>query len=633
MQFQQLKNNWFLKTGLFLCLWCFIGNSAIAQQKSHHKLTAQQYQNKVTTYHKQGYRLVHVDGYNVGSKVFYAARWAKGGAAIAAKHGMSGAEYGKKFLEYKKKGYRLAVIDGVGVGNKAVYAAIWKKQKGVSMATHHGMSYGDYGKKFVAYKKKGYRLTWIEGFGVGNKAFYNAIWEKKTGGNIATFHKMTSADYQKKVNDYAKKGFRLTLVNAYNIGAVDYYAAIWEKRTSRRTLSARHHLSVLGYQNEFDNHNYSGFKLKHVTGYARNGKLQYAGIWESTNAWSSSDRNNIDQRMRTFMKDNKIPGASIAIIKNEKLLFAKGYGVLDKSTRVPVGPKSLFRIASSSKPITSAAIMKLRDKKPNLLKKKVLGKGSILGTGYSTSTLSAKEKAITVQHLLEHTAGGNQWNNKGDGDFSDPMMMKDDASKKKLISWVLDSKNPETMPGKKWDYSNFGYCLLGEVIKKVSGSSSYEQYVRQNVLKPCGITTMRIASNKKKDKVYNEATYHHDNAYENNTNRMDAHGGWIASSIDLAKFLVRVDGRGGKKDIISKGSYIEMLKPCSVESGYAKGWFRSSTSQWHGGYLWGTGALIYNRPNGESWVILYNSSWIGSTDKVMKDMMKSVKTWPSHDLF
>ena len=617
-----------------IAILTFFGQVVFAQVASHHLLTPQQYQKKYDDYKKKGYRLTHVDGFNVGHKIYYAASWAKSkGPQIAARHGMTASQYQAKYDEFKKKGYRLALIDGVKNGTKASYTAIWKKQAGLPMKTHHGMTDEVYGKKYVEYKKKGFRLIWIEGFSVNQKPYFNAIWEKKSGPNLATFHKMTSNEYQAKVNDYSRKGYQLRLVNAYNVGHTDYYAAIWEKKPARRGLSARHRLGKLGYQNEFENHKYSGYRLKHVSGYSIKGKAKFAAIWVTTNAWSKNDRVTIDKKMRAFMQKHNIPGASIALIKNEKLMFAKGYGVLDKSTGTPVGPNSLFRIASVSKPITATAIMKLRDKHPNLLDEKVFGRGNILGSKYHTLPLHQKEKAITVQHLLEHSAGGKQWDNKNDDGHKDPMMQRPLLNQKDLIKWVLNTRNPEKMPDKKYAYSNFGYCVLGKVIEEKWGKGTYAQYVKKHILKPAGITNMQLARNKKKDKLYNEATYHHSEAYVRNIRRMAAHGGWVASAIDLAKFLVRVDGRSGKKDVVSKYGYLKMISPTKVNNNYGKGWGRSNKSSWHSGYLWGTGAMIYNRPNGHSWVILYNASWERDTDAMMKDITNSIKTWPTHDLF
>ena len=192
---------------------------------------------------------------------------------------------------------------------------------------------------------------------------------------------MSSASYQQKVNTYLAQGYRIKMVSGYNIGNTDYYAAIWEKKGGA-AWSARHRMSSLGYQNEFDNHRFSGYKLIQVSGYARNGKAQFAAVWESTGVWKSADRKHIDNTVAAFMQKHQVPGVSIALIKDERLVFAKGYGKMNKNTGTAVGPTSLFRVASVSKPITSVAMMKLRESNPSLLNKKVFGNGALLGNNY-----------------------------------------------------------------------------------------------------------------------------------------------------------------------------------------------------------------------------------------------------------
>ena len=64
----------------------------------------------------------------------------------------------------------------------------------------------------------------------------------------------------------------------------------------------------------------------------------------------------------------------------------------------------------------------------------------------------------------------------------------------KLITWTLENLPLTYAPGQHWAYSNFGYCVLGRVIEKVSGQP-YKDYVQQAVLTPCGVTDMQIAGN------------------------------------------------------------------------------------------------------------------------------------------
>ncbi len=614
------------------CLFLALCTSLSAQQwASHHNMSSDAYQKKFNEYKGKGYRLSFVDGYTVKGKAYYAAIWEKkSGPAYATHHGMSGSDYQKKFNAYKKQGYRLKLVDGGG-SKSAFYTAIWEKAKGPAYATHHGMSGSDYQNKFNNYKKQGYRLSWISGYAVGGKAYYAAIWEKKSGPAYATHHGMSSSDYQSKYNSYSRQGYRLKQVSACNIGNTDYYAAIWEKKGGS-SLSARHRMNGLGYQNEFNNHRFTGYKLKQVSGYARNGKSNFAAIWESTGAWKTADLRHIRRTINSFMKKYNVTGTSVALIKDERLVYARGFGVMDKNTGVAVGPTSLFRVASVSKPITGVAMMKLRESHKGLLGQKVFGSGGILGTTYGSKAYGNWEKQITVKHLMEHTAGGNQWNNDSDGNAGAPMFQQLSYNHSELIGWVLDNRNPEKSPGSKYDYSNFGYCVAGRVIEKKSGMS-YENYVRQKVFKPSGIKRLYVAKDKASEKRYNEVTYYGSNPYGMKVKRMDAHGGWLGSAVDLAKFMVRVDGKPKKKDIISKASYDKMMETSSANSGYAKGWTKTGSNYWHNGSFDGGGAIIVQAGNGLSWVFLMNKRWEGAADGMMWDIVNGISTWPSHDLF
>jgi CubicO group peptidase (beta-lactamase class C family) len=101
-------------------------------------------------------------------------------------------------------------------------------------------------------------------------------------------------------------------------------------------------------------------------------------------------------------------------------------------------------------------------------------------------------------------------------------------------------------------HSNFGYCVLGRVIEKLTGRT-YEAAVRERVLRPCGISSMRISGNTLAERAGREVVYYDqdgEDPYRMNVRRMDSHGGWLATPTDLVRFLVRVDGFPTKPDIL-----------------------------------------------------------------------------------
>jgi len=220
--------------------------------------------------------------------------------------------------------------------------------------------------------------------------------------------------------------------------------------------------------------------------------------------WQSQDLNHINSVVTAFMIKHNVVGSSLAIAKNGKLVYAKGFGVMDKNTNEPVQATSVFRIASISKPITSAAIMVMLEKNPTLLTSKVFGQNAILGTEYGTQPYSDNVKQITVEQLLTHTAGGKAWSNDGNDPMFNTQHIADDHAK--LIGWVLDSRSI-VQPGTEYAYSNFGYTVLGRVIEKLSGQS-YESYVKEKILKPIGATGMEIGSGKQSERSLYEVTYY-----------------------------------------------------------------------------------------------------------------------------
>lgn len=311
----------------------------------------------------------------------------------------------------------------------------------------------------------------------------------------------------------------------------------------------------------------------------------------------------VDKAVTDFMAKYTIPGVSIAVTKNEKLVYVKSYGKMSNTDNTPVKNNNLFRIASVSKPVTAVGIMKLLEANKLTLDSKVFGAGSILGTDYPSAKLGDVSD-ITVRHLLHHTTGA--WPNNG----TDPMFKQPAYSHSQLISWTLDNYNATADRG-VYKYSNFGYCVLGRIIEKLSGKS-YEQFIKDEVLTPSGITTMRMGGNTVADRKPNEVLYtgqNGENPYIYDFPRMDSHGGWIATATDLARFMTKVDGFGNKPDILKAATITTMTTRSVPSSNYASGWgVNDAKHWWHTGSLPGTATEIIRANNGFSWVILCNSN-------------------------
>ena len=344
------------------------------------------------------------------------------------------------------------------------------------------------------------------------------------------------------------------------------------------------------------------------------------GTTNPTQSPTQKDVLAVDNAVKTFMSTWSVPGMSIAVIHNDKLIYVKSYGKMSATDTTSIKKTSLFRLASVSKQITSVAIMKLLQDGKLTLDSKVFGTGGILGNDYS-GTYLGQLYDITIDQLLHHTTGN--WPNDG----FDPMFQHISYSQPQLINWTFNNYVDRNSRGQYY-YSNFGYCILGRVIEKLSGKS-YEQYCKDVVLSPSGISDMVIGGNTLADRKPGEVIYNgqsSEDPYDMNVTRMDSHGGWLATATDLARFLAHVDGFSGVADILNPATITTMTTPSSGNANYACGWgVNNQNNWWHNGSLPGTLTEIIRANNGFCWVMLCNTR---SLDNQMDADLDNL-LWPS----
>ena len=144
-------------------------------------MSSADYQHAFDGYVQQGYTLAWVSGYSQGGQAFYAAIWQKltGAPAWQAKHGMTGAEYQQYFNQVTAAGYTLSLVCGYGVGNQAYYAAIFRKiPNPPAWISHNGMTSDQYQQTFNQLVGQGYSLKLVSGYTVAGQNQFAAIWTK-----------------------------------------------------------------------------------------------------------------------------------------------------------------------------------------------------------------------------------------------------------------------------------------------------------------------------------------------------------------------------------------------------------------------------------------------------------------------
>ena len=339
----------------------------------------------------------------------------------------------------------------------------------------------------------------------------------------------------------------------------------------------------------------------------------------------------LDKRIRNYMRKWQFKGASLAITRNDSLLYAKGYGWADEEMGTRMQPGHILRMASVSKLVTAVGIMVLQDKGQLNIKDTVFGPSGILKDTLFTSLIKDRNYSkITVEHLLRHQSGFYRDPVFSSRDVKHQLRLDKAPEKEDYYRLVL-SHRLKFMPGTWQDYSNFGYILLSEIIETVSGMP-YEEFMKKEVLAPAGCYDMHIAGNYYDDKRPNEVRYYThegDGKYieeftdsgvmvercygGNNIPLLSGAGAWCGSPVEIARLVASIDGHPAVPDIISEESFRLMTEYFDTETfslGWndtnpAKGWSRSGT-------LSGTCALVRHYPDGECWTLITNTStWKG----------------------
>lgn len=335
----------------------------------------------------------------------------------------------------------------------------------------------------------------------------------------------------------------------------------------------------------------------------------------------------LDRKVRAYMRKWAFKGASLAITRNDSLLYAKGYGWADEELGIEMQPSHIMRMASVSKLITAAGIMVLQDRECLSIKDTVFGPSGLLRDAPFTSVIKDRNYyKITVEHLLRHQGGFYRDPLFSSLDVMHQLNLDCPPCKEDFFEMVL-SKKLRFMPGSWQKYSNFGYLLLSEIIEQVSGMP-YEEFIKKEVLAPAGCFDMHIGGNYYCDKRENEVRYY---AHEgegkiiedysgsgemvercyggNNVRLLSGAGAWCASPAEIARFVAAIDGRPEVPDIISEESFLQMIEYFDKET-FSLGWNDTAPEKgWsRTGTLSGTCALVRQYPDGECWVMITNTS-------------------------
>jgi CubicO group peptidase (beta-lactamase class C family) len=237
----------------------------------------------------------------------------------------------------------------------------------------------------------------------------------------------------------------------------------------------------------------------------------------------------IDRLFQAFAERNRVPGIAYGVLVDGAVAHVGAWGVRDVASRAPVDPDTVFRIASMTKSFTALCILKLRDSGRLSLDDPAERYVPELRTLKYPTTDSPR---LTIRHLLTHASGFPEDNPWGDQQLA---ASEDDFTK--MIAGGIPFSNP---PGVAYEYSNYGFALLGRIVSRASGMP-YARYLREQILEPLGLTSTalepaavaasrRAAGYRWEDETWKEEPPLPDGAF-------GAMGGMLTSTRDLAKYV------------------------------------------------------------------------------------------------
>ena len=314
----------------------------------------------------------------------------------------------------------------------------------------------------------------------------------------------------------------------------------------------------------------------------------------------------IDSAINALMTRTHTPGASVAVAKGNAIIWSKGYGKADLENDTPAKPNTIYRLASTSKPITAVAIMQLVEQGLIDLDAPI--------QKYIPS-FPQKKYPITTRQLLGHLSGVRHY--IGEDEFN--MLPY-----KSLTEGLEVFKNDTLMhkPEVQMTYTTYGYVILGVIIESASGMS-FMDYLKENIFKRAGMT--QTFADEPMEIIHHRARFYdlvdgklYNARYINSSYRWPG-GGLLSTVEDLSRFSMALQ----HGQLVKPATLQQMTTSLKTTDGkvtnYGFGWILGLSQNpkviWHGGIQPGaTTALAFLPEKNLSVVVLTNIGTMGGVE-------------------
>ncbi|MEZ5967029.1 MAG: serine hydrolase [Planctomycetota bacterium] len=654
----------------FLAPWCALAISSMAavsgQIAAYHDQTLAQQQSQYLSLKHQGYRPITLAMYDSPSAPRFAAVWVRrSGPDFVGFHAVTSSGYQSLFDAWTAQGYVPSLLSAVGSGSSIRLSGIFV-QSTSSLWAVHDVTQSRFDQVCSDAQSQGFILTSATVYGTSSSPLFAGVWLPNVGNVQWGYgHSADGTEFQAHFAAWGQQWMRPTHVTLSSYGR---YLSIWHDTQLQGGWVAAHGMTSSGYQSTFDTQwtagNYpicvqaggSGTAARFAAIFAPN-ETVVARTFTATGT-AVAGLSAFDDYVRNLMQAANVRGGSLAVIKDGRLMLARGYTWAEPGYPT-TQPTSLFRIASSSKALTSLGVHRAMENSQGLINDST----RMLGVLPPITPLDARTGNITLLHLLTHRGG---WDTNMLG--FDPVFRDLDVAsyhghsvpvnKYEIYRYMTLSQGLQFTPDSRGAYSNYGFMMAGRALEALNGGLAYEAVIRRDVFAPLGVVRAKVGDSRPLDS--NEVRYHLRYPYLDrsvvvgtrpwiapqygawNQANLDANGGWVLATCDYAKVLAALSL--GDRCPILGGAYIDrMWTPHPAGSTTLRGWFttnvvsngRTRVLRHHNGGLPGTAAHCVLRDDGFGFCLFLNQDrGLGDAEAIaLSHIADQVAQWPNHDLF
>jgi CubicO group peptidase (beta-lactamase class C family) len=553
----------------------------------------------------QGYLVTDLDPGVVGGTYQVAAVFRKNpdGRGWESRRDLTADQFHAKWDELKDRGFRLIDQESYRVDGQQRYAGVWiENREHLGWASYRDVTDAEFHDKFVEYRDKGFLPIDVERYDTDDGVRFAAAWVDNVDDLSWRLRRgLSDGEFSSVFGTYADQGYRMLDVEADQAGGSMTYAGIWIENTDGRAWRERRDLTGSQFANWWYRYRDEGFRLEDVEAYDTPDGVRYAGIWrQNSNRPDWGLKGDVDQTIQSYLDDYDVPGISVAIMRQGKLVYERGFGDADVADDRWMHARSVNRLASISKAVAGTLLLDLQERG--------------LADPADRADVHLPELPAAHTYTVEQLATNRSCIVSYPAAFSEQETTHYDEARDAVPEIVAD---PLGCTIGDYKYSTAGYSVLGATLESELGKP-VDAIVRDELSDRYGLGTLR-PEDRSVAVAHRTSLYADPPAGSTTPNTEDTTpddlswkvlGGGLESS---AEDLVRFGDRVARGEILDDGSLDTMWTSPVAGGSYGYGWDLNTEDGRRvvakSGGQNGAGTYIRMYPDQEVTIVVLSNRW------------------------